>query len=69
MIKVVILKTKLWTATIISAKDFVDGAPMYFTEIQEELSHFMLDIENANLQRITRHLIKSIKIVFHLSSS
>ena len=52
----------------VSTKDFVDGAPMS-TEIQEELSHFMLDIENANLQRITRHLIKSIKIVFHLSSS
>ena len=53
----------------VSTKDFVDGAPMSPTEIQEELSHFMLDIENANLQRITRHLIKSIKIVFHLSSS
>ena len=42
----------------VSTKDFVDGAPMSPTEIQEELSHFMLDIENSNLQRITRHLIK-----------
>lgn len=42
----------------VSTKDFVDGAPMSPSEIQEELSHFMLDIENANLQRITRHLIK-----------
>ena len=39
----------------VSTKDFVDGAPMSPSEIQEELSHFMLDIENANLQRITRH--------------
>ena len=42
----------------LSTKDFVDGAPMTPDEIKEALSHFMLDIENANLQRITRHLIK-----------
>ena len=41
-----------------NTQDFVDGAPMSPAEIQEALSHYMLDIENANLQRITRHLIK-----------
>ena len=48
----------------LSTKDFVDGAPMTPGEIQEELSHFMLEIENASLQRITRHLIKKYQDSF-----
>lgn len=40
-----------------NTQDFVDGAPMTPEEIQEEISHYMLEIENATLQRITRHLI------------
>ena len=43
-------------------QDFVDGAPLSPNEIQDELSHFILEIENAHLQRITRHLLKNIKI-------
>ena len=42
-------------------QDFV-GAPLSPDEIQENISHYILDIENANLQRITRHLLKNIKI-------
>ena len=38
------------------------GAPLSPDEIQENISHYILDIENANLQRITRHLLKNIKI-------
>ena len=45
-------------------QDFVDGAPMTPDEIKEEISHFMLDIENANLQRITRYLIKKYQDQF-----
>ena len=52
----------------LKTQDFVDGAPMTPDEIKEEITHFMLDIENANLQRITRYLIKNIKISFHISS-
>ena len=43
-------------------QDFVAGAPLSPDEIQENISHYILDIENANLQRITRHLLKNIKI-------
>ena len=39
-------------------QDFVAGAPLSPDEIQENISHYILDIENANLQRITRHLLK-----------
>ena len=48
-------------------QDFVDGAPLSPDEIQENISHYILDIENANLQRITRHLLKNIKINFYVS--
>lgn len=50
-------------------QDFVDGAPLSPDEIQENISHYILDIENANLQRITRHLLKNIKINFYVSCS
>mgnify|MGYP002655724970 FL=1 len=42
----------------VKTQDFVDGAPLSPNEIQDELSHFILEIENAHLQRITRHLLK-----------
>lgn len=45
----------------LKTEQFVDGAPLSPAEIQEEISHYLLDIENANLQRITRHLLKNIK--------
>ena len=45
-------------------QDFVDGAPLTPDEIQEEISHYMLDIENATLQRITRHLIRKHQEAF-----
>ncbi|WP_285491545.1 3'-5' exoribonuclease YhaM [Staphylococcus haemolyticus] len=45
-------------------QDFVDGAPLFPDEIQENISHYILDIENANLQRITRHLLKKYQDKF-----
>lgn len=48
----------------LKTQDFVDGAPMPESEIQEAISHYMLDIENANLQRITRHLLKKYQEQF-----
>ena len=44
--------------------DFVDGAPLTPEEIKEEVSHYMLEIENANLQRITRHLLRKYQTEF-----
>lgn len=48
----------------VKTQDFVDGAPLTPDEIQEEISHYMLDIENASLQRITRHLIRKYQESF-----
>lgn len=45
-------------------QDFVDGAPLSPDEIQENISHYILDIENANLQRITCHLLKKYQDKF-----
>ncbi|RIM67660.1 3'-5' exonuclease, partial [Staphylococcus arlettae] len=45
-------------------QDFVGGAPLTPDQIQEEISHYMLEIENANLQRITRHLIRKYQDAF-----
>ncbi|WP_342610381.1 MULTISPECIES: 3'-5' exoribonuclease YhaM [Staphylococcus] len=58
-------KIRLTTAEDnLNIHDFVDGAPLTPDEIQEEISHFMLEIENANLQRITRHLIRKHQEAF-----
>ena len=48
----------------VKTQDFVDGAPLSPNEIQDELSHFILEIENAHLQRITRHLLKKYQETF-----
>lgn len=48
----------------VKTQDFVDGAPLSPNEIQDELSHFILEIENAYLQRITRHLLKKYQDKF-----
>ena len=48
----------------VKTQDFVDGAPLSPNEIQDELSHFILEIENAHLQRITRHLLKKYQNKF-----
>lgn len=48
----------------LKTQDFVDGAPMTPDEIQDEISHYILEIENANLQRITRHLLKKYQDKF-----
>ncbi|SUM70518.1 3'-5' exoribonuclease YhaM [Staphylococcus hominis] len=48
----------------VKTQDFVDGAPLSPNEIQDELSHFVLEIENAHLQRITRHLLKKYQDKF-----
>lgn len=49
----------------VSAQDFVDGAPLTPEEIKEEISHFLLEIENARLQRITRALLKKYQKEFY----
>ena len=49
----------------LKTEQFVDGAPLSPAEIQEEISHYLLDIENANLQRITRHLLKKYQERFY----
>ncbi|WP_347132223.1 3'-5' exoribonuclease YhaM [Staphylococcus hominis] len=48
----------------VKTQDFVDGAPLSPNEIQDELLHFILEIENAHLQRITRHLLKKYQDKF-----
>ena len=48
----------------VKTQDFVDGEPLSPNEIQDELSHFILEIENAHLQRITRHLLKKYQDKF-----
>ena len=48
----------------VKTQDFIDGAPLSPNEIQDELSHFILEIENAHLQRITRHLLKKYQDKF-----
>ena len=48
----------------VKTQDFVDGAPLSPNEIQDELSHFILEIENAHLQRITSHLLKKYQDKF-----
>ncbi|MCI2863502.1 3'-5' exoribonuclease YhaM [Staphylococcus hominis] len=48
----------------VKTQDFVDGAPLSPNEIQDELSHFILEIENAHLQRITRYLLKKYQDKF-----
>ena len=48
----------------VKTQDFVDGAPLSPNEIQDELSHFILEIENAHLQLITRHLLKKYQDKF-----
>lgn len=48
----------------VKTQDFADGAPLSPNEIQDELSHFILEIENAHLQRITRHLLKKYQDKF-----
>lgn len=48
----------------VTTQDFVDGAPLSPNEIQDELSHFILEIENAHLQRITRYLLKKYQDKF-----
>lgn len=49
----------------LKTEQFVDGAPLSPAEIQEEISHYLLEIENANLQRITRHLLKKYQERFY----
>lgn len=41
----------------LKTQDFIAGAPMPPDEIKSELQSFIFEIENANLQRIIRHLL------------
>ncbi|EKU46578.1 3'-5' exoribonuclease YhaM [Staphylococcus massiliensis] len=48
----------------VQTEDFVDGAPIPVSQIKEEISHYVLEIENANLQRITRQILKKYHEAF-----
>ncbi|UOC12445.1 3'-5' exoribonuclease YhaM [Staphylococcus agnetis] len=45
-------------------QDFIDGAPMPVDEIKSELQSFIFEMENAHLQRITRHLLQKHEEAF-----
>lgn len=45
-------------------QDFIDGAPMSVDEIKSQMQSFIFEIENANLQRITRHLLQKYDEAF-----
>ncbi|CAM3087533.1 MULTISPECIES: 3'-5' exoribonuclease YhaM [Staphylococcus] len=49
----------------LSAHDFISGPPMSPDEIQEQISRYLLDIDNASLQRITRHLLRKYHDEFY----
>lgn len=48
----------------LKTQDFIDGAPMSLDEINSQMQSFIFEIENANLQRITRHLLQKYDEAF-----
>lgn len=48
----------------LKTQDFIDGAPMSLDEIKSQMQSFIFEIENANLQRITRHLLQKYDEAF-----
>ena len=48
----------------LKTQDFIDGAPMSVDEIKSQMQTFIFEIENANLQRITRHLLQKYDEAF-----
>ncbi|MCE4967158.1 3'-5' exoribonuclease YhaM [Staphylococcus chromogenes] len=48
----------------LKTQDFIDGAPMSVDEIKSQMQSFIFEIENANLQRITRHLLQKYDEAF-----
>ncbi|MDT0747185.1 3'-5' exoribonuclease YhaM [Staphylococcus chromogenes] len=48
----------------LKTQDFIDGAPMSLDEIKSQMQSFIFEIENANLQRITRHLLQKYDLAF-----
>ncbi|MGV3244295.1 3'-5' exoribonuclease YhaM [Staphylococcus sp. 11262D007BW] len=49
----------------VSIRDFIDSAPLSIDEIKNEIQGFIFDIENANLQRIIRHLLNKYEQSFY----
>ncbi|UXR38869.1 3'-5' exoribonuclease YhaM [Staphylococcus simulans] len=50
----------------LSAKDFIDGAPVTPDQIKEQIDYFLLEIENSKLQRLTRHMLKKHHDTFYV---
>ena len=48
----------------LKTQDFIDGAPMSVDEIKSQMQTFIFEIENANLQRIIRHLLQKYDEAF-----
>lgn len=48
----------------LKTQDFIDGAPMSLDEIKSQMQSFIFEIENANLQRITHHLLQKYDEAF-----
>ncbi|MEB7825435.1 3'-5' exoribonuclease YhaM [Staphylococcus chromogenes] len=48
----------------LKTQDFIDGAPMSVDEIKSQMQSFIFEIENASLQRITRHLLQKYDEAF-----
>ncbi|UXR75515.1 MULTISPECIES: 3'-5' exoribonuclease YhaM [unclassified Staphylococcus] len=50
----------------VKISDFIDCAPMSTEEMQTKLRDFIFDIENAPLQRITRHILNKYEQSFFI---
>lgn len=50
----------------VRTEQFIDGPPINKEEIEASVMHYVLEIENANLQRIIRHLLKKYKESFFI---
>ncbi|QLK86341.1 3'-5' exoribonuclease YhaM [Staphylococcus sp. 17KM0847] len=48
----------------LQTRDFIDSAPMTPDEIKTVLRDYIFEIENANLQRVTRHLLNKYEADF-----
>lgn len=51
----------------VKLENFLEAAPLTIEEMSDEIMTYVLDIENAKLQRITRILLKNTKKITSLS--
>lgn len=48
----------------VSASEFMETAPINKDEMADEITQYIFEMKNANLQRITRALLKNIRMIF-----